>query len=361
VAAVSRKPWYLRWELWLLLVLLIYPFWPFLDQLLGLAGLQPGLDRKLVFIFIWGILALALNLQVGNAGLLQLGISAFFAIGAFTAGVLSVGKYPFHMGTWGALMVAPLVAAIMGLVLGGPTIRLRGDYLAIVTLGFGEVVRVVLINLEAITDGPKGLNPLPTPWLPHWLDHAVAGSDTTGRGHFISMYFLSLICLGVLVVVLHTLERSRTGRAFVALREDELASACMGVNPTRTKLTAFTVGAAIAGLAGALYATNLTTTAEPNSYDFNTSVVMLCCVIIGGLGSLRGALLGTALMMSFDSVVSPLLTHGIRQLTGPTDSLLADFGSWRLMIFGLALILMVRFRPQGLWPSARMKAELEHE
>ena len=229
------------------------------------------------------------------------------------------------------------------------------------TLGFGEVTRVVLLNLENITDGSRGLNPIPTPWLPDWLTSAAAG-DATGRMHFLTMYYVALLLLSALVVLFRTLERTRQGREFVALREDELATACMGINPARTKLLAFAAGAAIAGMAGALYATNLTTTAEPNTYDFTYSIMVLCCVIIGGLGSLRGVLLGAAVLLTFDNVLSPLLTNLLqRALGGSSSNVLASFTNWRWLIFGLALVLMMRLRPEGLWPSSRVKAELHHQ
>ena len=358
-----RRPGWLRLEVVILPVLLLYPFFPVLDQLVqGVFDISLRLDRQLVNIFIFAILALALNLQVGYAGLLQLGIAAFFAIGAFSTGILTVGTYPFQIGFWGALVAAPALAGTAGLALGAPTIRLRGDYLAIVTLGFGEVTRVVLLNLENITDGSRGLNPIPSPWLPDWLTRSSAG-DATGRVHFLTMYYVALALLAGLVIVFRTLERTRQGRELVALREDELVTACMGINPARTKLIAFAAGAAIAGLAGALYATNLTTTAEPNTYDFTYSIMVLCCVIIGGLGSLRGVLLGAAVLLTFDNVLSPLLTNLIqRQLSGGGSSnVLASFTNWRWLVFGLALVLMMRLRPEGLWPSSRVKAELHRE
>jgi branched-chain amino acid transport system permease protein len=352
-----------RFEIVALAVLLLYPFLPVLDIAAEAAtGSALRLDRQLVNIFIFAILALGLNLQVGSAGLLQLGIAAFFAIGAFTTGILTVEKYPFQIGFWGALIAAPAVAGIAGLALGTPTIRLRGDYLAIVTLGFGEVARVVILNLENITDGPRGLNPIPSPWLPGWLRGDVGGADTTGRVTFLTMYYVSLLLLAALVVVFKNLERSRLGRSFVALREDELVSACMGLNPARTKLVAFSIGAAIAGLAGALYATNLTTTAEPNTYDFTYSIMVLCCVIIGGLGSVRGVILGAFVLLGFDNVISPLLTRLIQGAgAGGTGNVLLTFTNWRWLIFGTALVLMMRLRPEGLWPSSRVEAELHHE
>lgn len=341
-------------ELLVLVVLLLYPFFPVLDWAVqSLTGQGIRLDRQLVNIFIFGLLALALNLQVGYAGLLQLGIAAFFAIGAMTTGVLTVEKYPFQLGFWGAILVAPVMAGAAGLLLGAPTLRLRGDYLAIVTLGFGEVMRIVLLNLENITDGPRGLNPIAEPWLPVFV------KDTIGAEK--AIYAFALFALVAAVVLLRLLERSRLGRAFVALREDELAAACMGLDPARIKLLAFAGGAALAGLAGALYATNLTTTAEPNTYDFNYSVMVLCCLIIGGLGSLRGALMGALLLMGFDNVVSPLLTRVLQKaIGGDSNFVMASFSNWRWIIFGAALVLMMRLRPEGLWPSRRIAKEL-HE
>ncbi|MBM4377563.1 MAG: branched-chain amino acid ABC transporter permease [Deltaproteobacteria bacterium] len=342
-------------------VLAVYPLVPVLDlAVVALTGEALRLDRQLVNIAIFAILALALNLQVGYAGLLQLGIAAFFAIGAYTTGILTVAKYPFQLELWGALALAPVAAGAAGLALGAPTLRLRGDYLAIVTLGFAEVVRVLLINLEGITDGPRGLNPIPEPWLPEAVRGLVDVSADAQRVRFLAMYYLGLGSIAALYTGFRILERSKLGRAMVALREDELASACMGVNPTRTKLVAFALGAALAGYAGALYACNLTTTAEPNTYDFNYSIMVLCCIIIGGLGSLRGAILGAGVLLGFDNVVSPLLTKLLQRLAGSdSTNVLLSFSNWRWMLFGAALVLMMRFRPAGLWPSERTAAELE--
>jgi branched-chain amino acid transport system permease protein len=358
----SRARRVLRFETLALALLCVYPFLPVLDIAADAAtGSSLRFDRQLVNIFIFAILALGLNLQVGSAGLLQLGISGFFAIGAFATGILTVEKYPFQIGLWGALLAAPAAAGLAGLALGAPTIRLRGDYLAIVTLGFGEVVRVVILNLENITDGPRGLNPIPAPWLPPWLAGAGGEGDATGRLRFLTMYYVALFLLAALVVVLRNVERSRLGRTFVALREDELVSACMGLSPARAKLIALASGAAIAGLAGALYATNLTTTAEPNTYDFNYSIMVLCCLIVGGIGSLRGALLGALVLLGFDNIVSPFLTLLIQRAgQGGSGNVLLTFSNWRWLIFGTALVLMMRFRPEGLWPSSRVKAEMHH-
>ncbi len=338
----------------------IYPLAPFIDWGLAAIGAPAAnLDRHLVSIFVFAMLALALNLQVGYAGLLQLGISAFFAIGVYTAAILTVAKYPFQLELWGALVAAPIAAAGAGLLLGAPTLRLRGDYLALVTLGFAEVMRVLLLNLESVTDGPRGLNPVPAPWLPSTVESLAGRAATTGHLHQLVIYYTALGCLVALVVVFRNIEKSRLGRAFVALREDELASACVGQNPSRIKLIAFAGGAAVAGLAGALYATNLTTTAEPNTYDFNYSVMVLCCVIIGGLGSVRGAVLGAAVLVGFDNVASPMLTRWMQKSAGSdTGNVLLTFSNWRWIIFGTALVLMMRYRPRGLWPAERRR---EHD
>lgn len=352
-----------RWmsiEVILLVIVLLYPVFPVFDIAAGEAGVLLHLDQRLVTIFIYGILVVALNVQVGYAGLLQLGIAAFFGIGAMATGVMTVEKYPFHFGFWGALVGAPLVAAAAGLAIGAPTLRLRGDYLAIVTLGFGEVLRTVLINLENITDGPRGLNPVPEVWVPGWLGDWVGGGDA-GEANLLVMYYTALLLLVAVVGLLKVVEKTRMGRAFVALREDELAAACMGLDPGRIKLAAFAGGAALSGIAGCLYATNLTTTADPTNYDFNNAIMVLCCLIIGGLGSLRGALLGAGLLIGFDNVLSPLIDRGIQVLVGDASSPLAKFSSWRWFIFGFALILMMRLRPEGLWPQKRVAQELHDQ
>lgn len=334
----------------LLAAAIVYP-------LLAMAGVGPNLTKPLTTIFVYGLLVVALNVQVGYAGLLQLGVAAFFGIGAMTTGVVTVDKYPFHFGFWGALLAAPAVAALAGLVIGAPTLRLRGDYLAIVTLGFGEVLKTVLVNLENITDGPRGLNPVADPWLPEAVRESAFFADVD-QARLVSMYYICLLILAAAVVFLHVIERTRAGRAFVALREDELAAACMGLDPGRIKLAAFAGGAAMAGLAGALYATNLTTTADPTNYDFNNAIMVLCCLILGGLGSLRGALLGAALLIGFDNVLSPLLDKGIAALVGDAQHPLAKYSAWRWFVFGAALIAMMRVRPEGLFPAKRVAAEL---
>jgi branched-chain amino acid transport system permease protein len=205
-----------------------------------------------------------------------------------------VPSYPFQVGFVVALVCSGLGAALVGAVLGGPTLRLRGDYLAIVTLGFGEVVRYTLRNLEGITGGMRSLNPVPPPQLPGWAATMLStvGIEPNWSNDYRLFYYLALGVLALLVWVLNNLEHSKLGRTWVAVREDELATTCMGINTSRVKLSAFSLGAGIAGMAGCLYVMLLTNTADPNTYDFNRSIMILCCVILGGLGSIRGTLLG---------------------------------------------------------------------
>lgn len=325
--------------------LALFPLTPFAGEL----------GSQLTTLLIFAILALGLNVVVGYTGLLNLGVAAFFGIGAYTTGILTIEGYPFQVGFFGAAALSTCMAALAGLIIGAPTLRLRGDYLALVTLGFGEMVRFSLRNLEEITGGTRGLNPIPPPNLPG-LSEQVWISD------YRPFFFLTLLILAIIVWVLRNLETSRLGRAWVAIREDELAAACMGINVTRVKLSAFAVGAGLAGLAGCLYATKLSTTASPDAYDFNRSIMMLCCIILGGLGSIRGTLLGVLLLIGFDNILAPALDRWIQDANiNPNGLAILTFSNWRLLIFGLALIIIMRLRPEGLLPSTRVKLEFHSE
>jgi branched-chain amino acid transport system permease protein len=317
-------------------------------------GEKSTLGGSITDLFIFAVLALGLNVVVGYAGLLHLGIAAFFGIGAYIIGILTVGAYPFQFSFTLALVLATVGAGLWGLILAAPTIRLSGDYLALVTLGFGEVVNVALKNLDNITGGMKTLNPLPPPVAPEWLStlfhRQVDFSD------YRMFYFLSLAILVGVVVLLRNLEKSRLGRALVAIREDELAATCLGINATRVKLAAFALSAALAGLAGGLFATKLASTSDPHTYSFNLSITVLCCLILGGLGSIRGALLGVLLLQGYQNILVPELDQWAHRL-----NLSFSFKQWNLLTFGLVLILMVRFRPEGLLPSRRIQHELHTE
>jgi len=353
-----NNPWPL-WPVYLALAI-AYPLLVYPEAVLFRLT-ETSIGMQLTYIFIYAILALGLNVVVGYTGLLHLGIAAFFGIGAYITGILTVQAYPFQFGFLAALVLSTAGAALFGLLLGAPTLRLRGDYLAIVTLGFGEVTRFTLRNLEDITAGTRGLNPVPPPELPALLIAPLGwlGIEPDWSLDYRLFYFLALGILVLVIVLLKQLEQSRLGRAWVAIREDELAATCMGINAARVKLSAFALGCGLAGLAGCLYATALTSTAGPDAFDFNRSIIMLCCIILGGLGSLRGTLLGVFLLIGFDNVAAPVLDGLIQRANiNPDGKALLTFSSWKLAIFGLALILMMRFRPEGLLPADRMEAEL---
>jgi branched-chain amino acid transport system permease protein len=304
-------------------------------------------------IFIMAILALGLNILTGFTGLLNLGVAAFMALGAYTFAILTCDIYPFQFGFWTAVGATVMAGLVAGATLGLPTIRLRGDYLAIVTLGFGEIVQDSLRNLDVITKGTQGINPLPAPTVAQWTFRAEV---------YQSWYYLFLGFLALVVWLNRNLECSRIGRAWVAIREDELAAACMGVPPVKMKLLAFSLGAAQCSLAGALWASSLGSSGEPGNYDFQVSIMALCIVIIGGMGNIGGVLLGALVVMGFNSLVLETLTNFLKaqQLISTTNVFTAP-GNWKYLLFGLALILMMRFRPEGLLPSQRVQAELHHE
>jgi branched-chain amino acid transport system permease protein len=315
-------------------LLAIVPFLPFVT---------PWFGGQVKDILIFCILALGLNVVVGYAGLLQLGIAAFFGIGAYITGILTVDQFPFHWGFWPALIASVLGAGVAGMLLAAPTLRLRGDYLAIVTLGFGEVVKFSIRNLESVTNGAKALNPIADPVIP--------GLSVDWNGDYRGYYYVALALLVLVVVLLRNLEDSRLGRAWMAIREDELAASCMGLNTAGVKLSAFALGAALAGLAGSLYAASLDQTA-PDAYDFARSISVLCFLIIGGMGNIPGALVGTFVLMGYDNVLTPVIDDLI-QKSGSS----IRFSSFKLVVFGLALVLMMRFRPSGILPSRRAHRE----
>lgn len=354
-------------------------YWP-AAALVGFAALpfvpEAGVGlyaRQFTPIFIFAILALALNVIVGYTGLLHLGMAAFFGIGAYATGILAVHQYPFQQSFPVLLAASAAAAAVVGIATTAPALRLRGDYLALVTMAFGLIAVFVLRNLDNITGGGRGLNPITPPLLPGVdpdLTRFRGGDVTWGRTWRAYPYFY-FVCLGILavtVVLLGVVERSRLGHAWVAMREDELAAACMGLNPARLKLVAITLGAGLAGLAGGLYAISQNTTSDPGAYDFNRSMLALCCVILGGIGNRRGVLLGVFLLVGFDQILTPELDNWVQKPS--TQEALPTFmqgreytklSMWRLGIFGAALILMMRFRPAGLLPEGRLKRELHPE
>ncbi len=299
------------------------------------------------------IIAIGLNVVVGQAGLLDLGYVGFYAVGAYTVALLTspdspwnkVGPNGFLSEPWAWLSCVPLamaVTALTGLILGFPTLRLRGDYLAIVTLGFGEIIRLLADNLADITNGPRGLNEVSFPRLLENEQHpegVFSVSNSGGDANYGTWWFwLGLVLMVVILLLVGNLERSRVGRAWIAVREDEDAAEVMGVNTFRFKLWAFTIGAAIGGLSGALYAGQVQYVAPP-TFNIINSMLFLCAVVLGGQGNKLGVILG-----AFIIVYLPNRLLGVHFLG-------IDMGNLKYLFFGLALVVLMIFRPQGLFPA----------
>ncbi len=291
------------------------------------------------------LLALGLNIVVGFAGLLDLGYAAFFAIGSYAYAMLASQQFGIHIPFWVMLFLAPVIAAFFGILLGAPTLRLRGDYLAIVTLGFGEIVPQTFLNLTQYTNGPNGISSLDQPSL-------------FGKpfGFSATPYYYVLLVLIVLGIVIATnLEHSRLGRAWMAIREDELAARHMGINTTMAKLSAFALGASFSGLAGVAYAAKLSLV-SPDEFQFNVSVLVLSMLVLGGMGNIAGVIVGSFLLSFINSFLLPQSTN-LAHAIGLAN---VDFTNYRFMLYGVILVLMMLFRPEGLIPSRQRKAEL-HE
>lgn len=329
-------------------------FFPFIDRLLGL-----GVLDDMIPTVIYILLALGLNIVVGFAGLLDLGYAAFFAIGAYTIAILTsplspvARDLPFRMNFWTSLVLAFFVAALFGVILGAPTLRLRGDYLAIVTLGFGEIVPIVFLNARGITQGSQGLNAIDRPEI---------FGFAFGNNSFRWWYLLMVI--GLLIILLaRRLRDSRLGRAWMAMREDEVAAASMGINLVRTKLSAFALGASFSGIAGVVYASRFSF-ANPQQFEFGTSILLLAMVILGGLGNIWGVILGGLLLGVFDRILATRATGWIQNFGDATNiDFLSqlDLGQSRYLIFGLTLVIMMLVRPEGILPSSQRRAELHSD
>jgi len=311
--------------------------------------------RILASVLLYIILALGLNIVVGFAGLLDLGYVAFFAIGAYCYALLASPHFGLHMPAWLLLPTGALVAGVFGVLIGAPTLRLRGDYLAIVTLGFGEIIRILLNNLDApinITNGPQGvdrIDPLQFGALSLAHSHQLLGLTVPALYNY--YYLFLLLVLGVIFISLR-LEDSRIGRAWVAIREDEVAAAAMGINTRNIKLLAFAMGASFGGLAGGLFA-SFQGFVSPESFTLIESVMILCMVVLGGMGHIPGVILGAVLLV--------VLPEALRYIGDLQNAMLGrvvvDPSDLRLLLFGLALVSMMLLRPSGLWPSPIRKRE----
>ncbi|HEY9012111.1 MAG TPA: branched-chain amino acid ABC transporter permease [Devosia sp.] len=265
---------------------------------------------------LYVLLALGLNIVVGYAGLLDLGFAAFFAVGAYTVGITTLH---FGLNFWLALPLAILLAIIAGIVIGAPTLRLRSDYLAIVTLGFGEIVRIAARNLRE-TGGASGLIGIDSPWLFGW--HISTPLD---------FYYVFCVLAILGIIASARLANSRLGRAWLYVRHDEDAAEAMGINRVKVKLAAYIVGAIYGSIGGAFFAANLGAI-SPESFSFRQSVLILMAVILGGMGKIPGVILG-----AFIVILAP--------------ELLRDAGDMRLLIFAVGLLLIMLFRPSGIWPA----------
>jgi branched-chain amino acid transport system permease protein len=271
---------------------------------------------------MYAVLGLGLNIVVGLAGLLDLGYVAFYAVGAYSYALLN---QHFGLGFWACLPVGAMLAATFGILLGFPVLRLRGDYLAIVTLGFGEIIRLILENWNDFSSGPSGIANIPRPGF--------FGITLSVDNEIRYIYFLVLLLVLVTIFVVNRLRDSRIGRAWIALREDEIACQAMGINKTRTKLTAFALGATWAGMVGVMFAAK-TTFINPASFTFLESAIILAIVVLGGMGSIVGVVIG--------ALVFILLPEYLRA-----------FADYRMLMFGAIMVGVMVFRPQGLIGSRR--------
>lgn len=295
--------------------------WPFL------MASQPYVLRTSIIAVLYIVLALSLNIVLGFAGQLSIGHSAFYAVGAYVTALLTVN---FRVSFWIALLASAIITGLFGLLLGIPTFRLKGDYLAITTIGFGEIVRLVLINWTSLTRGPAGIPGIPSPKIFGF----VFMSNT-------SYFYLILLIAIFTIFISHRLINSRLGMGLRAIRDDEIAAESMGINPTRLKLLAFILSAGIAGMAGSFFVTFIHYV-NPDNFNYMESVVILCMVVLGGVGSIPGVILGASVLA--------ILPEALR-----------DISTYRYAIYGLLLVLMMIIRPQGMVNVESLKEGIKNE
>lgn len=321
--------------------------------------------RILDFALLYIMLALGLNIVVGFAGLLDLGYIAFYAVGAYLMALLSsphlttqfaelAQLFPsgIHLGFWWVLLIAGPVAALFGVMLSAPTLKLRGDYLAIVTLGFGEIIRIFLNNLDRplnITNGPKGINAIdPVVFFGIDLSKPQELLGVALSPGLMYYYLIMVLVIGVVIVSLR-LQRSRIGRAWVAIREDETAAKAMGINTRNIKLLAFAMGATFGGISGVVFGA-FQAFVSPESFVLWESIYVLAIVVLGGMGHIPGVILGGILLVGFQEF--------LRELAEPVQKMLfghvyIDAEVLRQLLFGLALVVVMLYRPSGIWPAPK--------
>lgn len=333
-----------RWA-YLLVGLVLAAGFPILN-LMGIvetAWLRVGVN-SLLFV----MLALGLNIVMGETGLLNLGYIAFFAFGAYTTALLSSPKFELRWPFFAVVAVSALIAMVAGFIIGLPTLRLRGDYLAIVTLAFGEIVRLTIVNLQDFTNGPNGITGI---YSPRFASAEAIVPGAKGLAAWLQIdkpieyYYVVLLFVVVTAILLTNLKNSRVGRAWNALREDELAAVSTGITAARAKLLSVVLSAGIAGFAGSLYA-YYSNVISPESFLFMQSVIIVCMVVLGGMGSIPGVILGAIVLQALPQV--------IREMAGAARS---DFEVYRMLIFGIIIVVMVIFRPEGLLPDTLWRRE----
>jgi branched-chain amino acid transport system permease protein len=335
------------------LVALALALLPFVAALAGQAWV-----RILNFAMIYIMLALGLNIVVGFAGLLDLGYIAFYAVGAYMYALLASPHFNIHLPFWVILPLGSGLACIFGILLGAPTLKLRGDYLAIVTLGFGEIIRIFLNNLNApidVTSGPQGINlidPFRIGSFSFAKAETLAGIPFSGPQKY--YYVLLLLTIAVIVINLR-LQNSRLGRAWEAIREDEVAAKAMGINTRNVKLLAFAMGASFGGIAGGIFSATQEFV-SPESFGILESIIVLAMVVLGGMGNIPGVILGAVLLTLLPEVLRSTMEPLQNALFG---RVLLDAETVRLLVFGIALVAIMLYRPAGLWPSAVRKREFE--
>lgn len=345
--------------------------------------------RIMDMVLLYIMLALGLNIVVGFAGLLDLGYIAFYAVGAYMTGLLAspqfavvlesiINTYPpignallwalgpeiasngIHLSVWFIVPLGAALAALFGALLGAPTLKLRGDYLAVVTLGFGEIIRIFIINLNApvnITDGPKGINMIDPIRV-----FGVSLAGEPGAGAIVNIagltmpsvnayYFLFLLLCAAIIIVSLRLQDSRLGRAFMAIREDEVAAKAMGINTRNVKLLAFALGASFGGVAGAMFAA-FQGYISPESFSLNESVAVLSMVVLGGMGHVPGVVLGSVMLAALPEVLRHVVEPMQRQLFG---HVVLESEVLRQLLLGLAMVLIMLNRPAGLWPNSAQR------
>jgi branched-chain amino acid transport system permease protein len=313
----------------------LVPAWAWYAALIGsVAALPPILGNYwthvLAYIGIYIMLGIGLNVVVGFAGLLDLGYVAFYAIGAYTYALFASPQFGIHVPFWVMIPACVALASLGGVLLGIPVLRMRGDYLAIVTLGFGEIIRIVLNNLDSVTNGPKGLLRIDPP--------SIGSFQFTTPTHY---YYLILAGCLLSVFIARRLNDSRVGRAWIAMREDEDAASLMGIDVLKYKLMAFAIGASFAGVGGIIFAARQGSI-FPDDFSLMVSINVLCLIIIGGMGSIPGVILGAVALIGVPEVLRAVALY-------------------RMLAFGALLVIMMVFRPMGFIPSTRRRLELRRQ